>query len=366
MSPPIKNIYYMLAYVYRPLKKEDYKKVSAEKFDNVLDLLGRILVIGLNRLIRQGFFRDYIRKSETSSSIRGKINIKESIKVLSSRKKQLNFTYNEYSINNYLNQIIKTTLILLIKSNDVKKETKKDIRKILLYFTDVDTLDPRPIDWKIRYYRNNQEYEMLVNFCHLTIDGLLQTEEDGSLKLIHFTDKVLYKLYEEFIYKYYEEQCKVNEDYETLSVSRFHMNWPLDNPEKVKDNYLPRMETDIVLSSKIEHRFLIIDAKYYNEIFTSKRNGKKSLRSNNLYQLFTYVKSKEFNDNPDEVRGMLLYAGTDESKQPDVNYLMTGNLISVKTLDLNKDFPKIERQLNLIAADFLQKKYWFNSVNQNY
>ena len=37
-STPIRNIYYMLAYVYRPLNKSDYKKVSAEEFDDILAL----------------------------------------------------------------------------------------------------------------------------------------------------------------------------------------------------------------------------------------------------------------------------------------------------------------------------------------
>ena len=64
-------------------------------------------------------------------------------------------TYNEYSINNYLNQIIKTTLLLFIKSAEVRSETKKDIKRILFYFPNVDTLDAKSIDWNISYYRYN-------------------------------------------------------------------------------------------------------------------------------------------------------------------------------------------------------------------
>ena len=351
----------MLAYAFRPLKKEDYKKVSTEEFDNILDLLSRILVLGLNRLIKQGFFRDYMRKSETSSSIRGKINLTESIKSLSIRKKQLNFTYNDSSINNYLNQIIKSTLLLFIKS-EIKPKTKRNIRKILLYFSDVDTLDLRSIDWKIRYYRNNQEYEMLVNFCYLAINGLLQTEEDGTLKLMSFSEEFMYTLYEEFIYQYYRELSKENIDYKALSVSRPHLYWSLDDPEDNKNNLLPIMRTDIVLSRKKENKFLIIDAKYYEEIFKRHR-GKYSLSSGNLYQILTYVKSKEFElskkeelkDKSYEVSGMLLYAATDEIKEPlREKYMIDGNMIYARTLDLNQDFEEIETQLNEIAKCFLE------------
>ena len=50
---------------------------------------------------------------------------------------------------------------------------------------------------------------------------------------------------------------------------------------------------------------------------------------------------------------MLLYARTDEEIQPDNTYMMSGNRISVKTLDLNCDFSEITRQLNAIADAFI-------------
>lgn len=52
-----------------------------------------------------------------------------------------------------------------------------------------------------------------------------------------------------------------------------------------------------------------------------------------------------------EVFGMLLYAKTDEERQPDHRYRMSGNKISVRTLDLNKEFSEIARQLDGIAEE---------------
>ena len=74
----------------------------------------------------------------------------------------------------------------------------------------------------------------------------------------------------------------------------------------------------------------------------------QTLHSGNLYQIFTYVKN--WNAAPDEtVSGMLLYARTDDAIQPDNDYQMSGNQISVKTLDLNCDFAVIAAQLDAIA-----------------
>ena len=56
----------------------------------------------------------------------------------------------------------------------------------------------------------------------------------------------------------------------------------------------------------------------------------------------------------DEVSGMLLYARTDEAVQPNNSYKMSGNKISVRTLDLNQDFSEIAAQLNAIVNEHFE------------
>ena len=50
------------------------------------------------------------------------------------------------------------------------------------------------------------------------------------------------------------------------------------------------------------------------------------------------------------------YAATDEAIQPDNSYQMSGNMISVKTLDLNRDFSEIAAQLNAIVDEHFEEK----------
>ena len=110
------------------------------------------------------------------------------------------------------------------------------------------------------------------------------------------------------------------------------------------------MQSDITLTQG--NRVLIIDAKYYTRTMQTQYDV-HTLHSANLYQIFTYVKNKdtEFGDQPHQVSGMLLYAKTDEMIQPDNTYQMSGNQISVKTLDLNQEFSAIAEQLNAIVAE---------------
>ena len=75
------------------------------------------------------------------------------------------------------------------------------------------------------------------------------------------------------------------------------------------------------------------------------------MHSNNLYQIFTYVKNKEFELRELEhtVSGMLLYAQTDEDVIPNNTYQMNGNQISVRALNLNQNFSEITKDLDSIV-----------------
>lgn len=52
---------------------------------------------------------------------------------------------------------------------------------------------------------------------------------------------------------------------------------------------------------------------------------------------------------------MLLYAKTEETITPDCSFVMGGNRISFKTLDLNKEFKLIAAQLDKIMEDHFCK-----------
>ena len=234
------------------------------------------------------------------------------------------------------------TMMLLLRS-DISKTQKKKLRKLLVYFTNVDQIDLHNVDWTFQYNRNNQTYRMLISVCWLVVKGLLQSQQDGTSRLMEFfDDQRMCRLYEKFILEYYRKH------FPSIKANPSQIPWQLD--DGIGD-LLPVMQTDIMLSQG--NRVLIIDAKYYGQT-TQQQFGVSTLHSNNLYQVFTYVKNKEqeLKDTPHTVSGMLLYARTDEAILPDNEYRMSGNTISVRTLNLDADFPMIAAQLNTIAESF--------------
>ena len=156
------------------------------------------------------------------------------------------------------------------------------------------------------------------------------------------------RLYEKFILEYYRRE------HPELSAGAPYISWALDDGF---DDMLPAMHTDITLTRG--RTVLIIDAKYYSHT-TQQQFDKRSVHSGNLYQIFTYVKNKEAElastHEQHSVSGMLLYAKTDEDVQPDGVYQMSGNQISVRTLDLNQPFETIRSQLDSIAEAHFPKE----------
>lgn len=257
------------------------------------------------------------------------------------RKQLLTCDYDELSENNLLNQIIKTAVMLLLRNAKVKAEYKDDLKKKMLFFSDVDKLEPTSIRWSsIRFQRNNQTYRMLISICQLIIEGMLITTDAGEYRLASFVDEQrMCRLYEKFILEYYSKH------FPELSVSASQIPWSVDDGIRTM---LPVMQSDIHLQKG--NTVLIIDAKYYSHT-TQTQYDKHTLHSNNMYQIFTYVKNRdyEFGDEDHKVSGMLLYAKTEEEIQPDNVYQMHGNQITVRTLDLNLPFSDIAKQLNTIA-----------------
>ena len=345
---PIQNIYYMLSYAFQILNEQGYKNIATEQFNNTAELMAAILEKGIAIQLKRGLGKEYIPQTEALSSLRGKIDIAESIKTQSMLRKQLICTYDEFSVNSIMNRIIKSTIEILLRSN-ISKQRKKNLRKLMLYFSEVDFIDLYTVNWNVQYNRNNQTYRMLISICYLVVKGLLQTQSDGSTKLMDFLDEQrMCRLYEKFILEYYRREFK-----NQITANASRIPWQLDNDE---NSMLPVMQSDIMLQR--DDRVLIIDAKYYEHSMQAQFN-KHTLHSANLYQIFTYVKNKEcsFDNREHIVSGMLLYAKTDEVVQPDNTFRIHDNEITVKNLDLNQDFSKISESLNSIVKKYFDVNY---------
>lgn len=340
---PISNLYYMLVYVFEFVDESELIDAGADDFDNALDLLAFLLESGIVSQVKHGLHKEYVSKREELLTVRGKIDMLATARSRFARKQTISCEFDELSENNQMNQILKMTCLLLVKSDYVERGRRDAIKKTMLYFSEVEPIPLRSVDWaKIAFTRSNRSYRFLLSICQLIAEGMLVDDsKDGFVLAPYIDEDALNRLFERFVLRYY----KVH--HPELSPSSPKIAWALD--EEYSGTMLPTMQTDIALSNA--ERFLIIDAKFYASSFLNQeRYGTKKVHSGNLYQVFSYVKNKASSSPELEVLGMLLYARTREAIQPNERFLMDGNEIFVRTLDLAGQFDDISSQLEDIAA----------------
>jgi 5-methylcytosine-specific restriction enzyme subunit McrC len=335
-EPKVKNIYYMLSYVFQNLKENGLKNVDSEEFDNIHNLFAKILIHGVGIQIKRGLHRDYIRKEEALAGLRGQINVAATIKQQTLLQGKLVCSYDEFLPDSPHNQVLKSTMLLLLRHGNVKIENKKSLRKLLLYFADVTEVAPAVIRWdSLKYHRNNLSYRTLLGICHFIIKGLLIKPKEGKYKLdTWIQDGEMYSLYEKFVRSYYLQH------HSDLQPKSEEIRWDITDGEI--STYIPRMKSDITLQSG--EKKLIIDTKWYEQAMQYNHDTPKFI-SAHLYQIYAYVKNSDKNLTG-KVAGVLLYAKTDEVITPNEDMVIGGNRISLKTLDLNQDWKVITSQLD--------------------
>ena len=116
---PIKNIYYMLCYAWNIIDEINDIEFGNEKFENIYNLMAKILDYFLNKLIKRGFYKNYILIEEYLAMLKGKIDFSKSIKTNVINQKRLICQYDILSTNILFNQIIKSTLNKLINYKNI-------------------------------------------------------------------------------------------------------------------------------------------------------------------------------------------------------------------------------------------------------
>ncbi len=337
---PIQNIYYMLCYSWDSLEEKDIVQVSDIENTELIDLFAKVLIGGTNDLIRRGFDRKYLCVNDELSVIKGKINFNNTYKKRLLQKGKISAEFDDLSHNILHNQIIKTTIKHLINCEELNYELKDRLTGLYKYFRDIDEIRLNSKVFKnVILHRNNQYYKFLMNICEIVYENLLIDEKTGDLKFQDFErdEKKMWKLFQNFVYNFYKREQKV------FSVRRENIYWNDELKRSYDAKFLPKMETDITLFSNTKK--IIIDTKYSKTTLSDH----KKVKSENLYQLFSYLKNVEIKGGINKCcEGMLLYPQIEESF--DLEYHIQGHRILIKTVDLNQDWKLIYRRLLAIIG----------------
>lgn len=347
----IKNIFHMLAYSFNGLNNSVDEVLGSEKFSGIENLFASILVVWTSRQFNRGLYREYVDQIDDLPTVRGKINITETIKNKISHRHVLTCEFGDLATDNIFNQIIKSSMIFLLRSEKVTNDLKVRLRRNLLLLSSVNEIDLFKLDWsKLFFNKANKAYEWPVCVCHFLIEGLLPSKQSGEKHYQFDVDKNLSKLFETFVLNYFRFHYA-----KEFAVDSGNILWRKTPVEKESLSYrLPVMNADIRF--KKDNSVLIIDTKYYSKTLQSYFKVEK-FHSYNLYQIFTYVENEYLSSGTKDavVSGMLLYAKTKNGPQLDECIGIAGHKFFIRTLDLNVEFDAIKRDLNRIAFEFMSE-----------
>lgn len=259
--------------------KEIPDPISIEAYQNdLLEVFISIFVSQFNRLFNHEIHRSYQPYVENMQFIKGKILFGQSIKENKFRKHLHFVSYEEFTINNPLNQIIKTIFARLL--NQTKSVyNNKSLKLALIHLEDVDTINLYPgIFDEVKFNRLNEGYRPLFNMARMFYYNRQPGQSEGDEFTFTFLVP-LNRLFEYYVYKLLEYSLILkNEQYHV------HHHKPQVYLAQRNGKGVFQLEPDITLTQDKKVK-VILDAKYKNPM----RNSEVSVLQADVYQVLAYA-----------------------------------------------------------------------------
>jgi 5-methylcytosine-specific restriction enzyme subunit McrC len=341
-SIPIQNIYYLLCYAWDKLAERDVVSVESIHSTSLANLFARVLINGTQHLLKRGLDRSYVHQEEWTTRLRGRIGFEEVAVGRTHTSGALLCRYDDMSHDVLHNRILKTTIASLIHTEGVEKVNADGLSGLLRHLPGIGQtrLNDR-VFGEVRLNRNNQFYEFLMRVCEIVYRNLLVSENTGKAKFRDFVRdrEQMARLFEHFVRNFYRTHA--SDKYKEIGSEQ--IRWRLDPVKEDSASWLPRMVTDVTLTS--EHRKIIIDCKYTPHIFQSHRDSMK-FRSEHLYQIYAYLSnlSQETYDKYADISVLLLYPAVAE-KHAHWFTSPKGYRVGVHNINLAQPWPRIHDDL---------------------
>ena len=356
---PVRNIWLLLLYasqLYRELPAS--RRVELEDApDGIPYLVAEILTNAVERRLRHNLSHGYQRRWADLSRVRGRIDLFRTERRQLLQRGRVACVFDELTVDTPRNRYVKAALThigvvvsKLANHSDLERRCR-DLGFRLERAGVVGHLDPRRagkaavldnVGWV-----DAHERQMLAA-ASLALDLSIPTEQSGLalLPIVNRSETEGWKLYENAVAGFYDVALS-HRGWKVRRGSR--IQWPASDPTPGLHAIMPEMIPDIVLERR-EHstpaaaQRIVIDTKFMSIIKPS-RFGKQKLKSENMYQLYAYLRSQEQPGEPITRYsvGVLLYPslGVDYNESA----IIQGHRVSFATVDLAADSQTIRNQL---------------------
>lgn len=314
--------------------KVNYSKVGLLNFYkmNLNEILAYLFAKTLQEELTKGPYLEYVYFEDNTTSLKGKLLVQKHINNISTKNSRVACGFEEFSIDNTLNQIFNYCISKLLK--DVKNnDTIKSLRHSKANLSDASD---NPIYNKellnYKFNRLNNRFEEAFLLAKMLINGYSSIGNKGVNKSF----SILFKMND--VFEKYICNLLIN-NIEDGSVYSQHNKYKLMIKEDNNRNIF-QLRPDIVIEkSGIEK--IIIDTKWKRIDSNYNRHGAKR---DDLYQMYAYLTRYK-----DAEAAILLYPYNVSVDNIGKEYLeswyldgMPNKKIRVCTVDLSKESKTIE------------------------
>jgi 5-methylcytosine-specific restriction enzyme subunit McrC len=341
---PIRNLWYMLLYAWNesiPVSPVTTGEVeSAPTLDTLFALILTRLML---QRMRIGLRHAYVNEQKTLRGVRGRINFSESLKHHSFEQGGAECDFQQFSVNEPRNQIVRSTLVRLIQAGEFGPDKgeaealRHRLRWLVRNLDGIDLIDLTPaLINRNLLAQNDRDYRLMLSVCELILQRQMPLEAEGT-HLHPSLDRdalILHRIYERFVANFYKMHLK---GWKVIAQKRLEWHAEEDN------EHLPSMIPDLVLEDP-NGRIILLDTKFTAASLVENQWGKPIYDSSHLYQLYTYLRSQEhLSEAHRTASGILLYPAVQNKLSERVQ--LHEHIIRIECVDLASPWQDVEGKL---------------------
>lgn len=267
------------------ISEGDIAKVATQNH-GILEVLIRLFCDKLFAQVHRGLVRRYEGREENLPLLRGRLDVKEQVRLNAANPERLYCRFDEFQEDNPLNQILKAAVRLLLKASR-ELTNQRQLAELMLIFEGVSDVPRHSLPWhRIAFDRLNERYRPSYKLAQLFLTNTPPDVSGGGVQGFSLFFE-MNSLFEEYVGRIARRVFRPEGFQVALQGPQRYL--AIDEASK-RDVFA--MKPDVV-GLKDRLPLWIMDTKWKE---LSQEEAKEGVSQSDLYQMYAYANCYACND----------------------------------------------------------------------
>ncbi|OBA80111.1 hypothetical protein A9W99_18620 [Mycobacterium sp. 1164966.3] len=336
-SIPVRSMWFLLIYASELLAEmrapERNKILAGERDEDLLDAIAEVLVVEVEQRLRRQLTLHYRTRHADLHRVRGRIDHLRSVTRRLSDQGRIACRFEELSVDSPRNRFIAHTLIYAaqaIKRAELAQRCRAAAFR--MHRLGVGAVEPSRSELsRDRLAHHDAGDRRMLDAAHLLRDMAIPYHEQGLADLPALLNEPgkHRKLFEAAVRGFFWHTLSA----QGWTIGSRKLHWKSEMGPT--PTFLPVMKTDVTLDNPAMKRRIVIETKFTDALVD--RDGKTTVASGYLYQLYAYLASQSGNGNAvaDAAEGVLLFVKTSGRQEFTAETKIQGHTLRFMSVDLS-------------------------------